>query len=610
MTVHDFLSFLLPEFDIIQLIFGGLMLMLVLVSISLLFFQANEKSWDKKWKTHIITDESGHVDLEQSSINEISHSVASPAEKMIDVMPGILLIVGLLGTFLGLGIALNKASDILIDANSAGMDDAMANLMGMMEGLGTKFKTSTWGIIAFLLLKAWSSVKGYDERRLYWCVQKVSSLLRESKCKVHDEKEKVQQRFLQALDKIDGGMTREGNATRSSLNGINEGVMLLLKAINEQKDKSQINHQKTASQLAELVTNSNDTVSIFEHFTTSYTKNADNQLNELSSTRQSLENYISSSNDSNFKQLDELIHTRESLQQFISLNSDNLNTIKSSAQQMSESAHAMGASAQALRNAISEFRTNITDVLDKIKTDLGSTIDSMGNNFSYNMEKISSSMAQATDGISTAVIELSQNVGETMNNVNESINDSMKKQSNAQNEFIAVSESLGTDVGVMKTLIDDLSDRILSSLSAISSSNRQVANLNSKYNDITEQGANNANSIQELVEQLKSIQLNNPVQPSLDIITNGIYQVLSSIEKVYGEMSDKDTILNMINALSDHSLKNTYELQDIKSVLLSPELTSTPDKLQSLLLDANSSLSQINNNLANINLINLQKEAS
>lgn len=63
---------------------------------------------------------------------------------MAEIMPGILLILGLLGTFLGLSMALNKASSILIDANSAaGMDSAMSNLMGMMEGLGTKFKTST-----------------------------------------------------------------------------------------------------------------------------------------------------------------------------------------------------------------------------------------------------------------------------------------------------------------------------------------------------------------------------------------------------------------------------------------------------------------------------------
>ena len=78
-------------------------------------------------------------------------------------MPGLLLVIGLLGTFVGLGIALNKASEILQQAQGAGMDQAMGNLMGMMEGLGTKFKTSTWGIIGFLLFKAWATKNGFDE---------------------------------------------------------------------------------------------------------------------------------------------------------------------------------------------------------------------------------------------------------------------------------------------------------------------------------------------------------------------------------------------------------------------------------------------------------------
>ena len=119
----------------------------------------------KKWQNGTPDDHSDDLDVEHGSVNEISSVVASTGERMAEIMPGILLILGLLGTFLGLGMALNKASSILIDANSAGMDSAMSNLMGMMEGLGTKFKTSTWGITAFLFLKIFSAANGYEEKR-------------------------------------------------------------------------------------------------------------------------------------------------------------------------------------------------------------------------------------------------------------------------------------------------------------------------------------------------------------------------------------------------------------------------------------------------------------
>jgi len=88
-------------------------------------------------------------------------------------MPGMLLILGLLGTFLGLGLALDKASTILQNSGGASvgaMGSAMQDLTSMMQGLGTKFKTSTWGIIAFILLKIWESINGFEDRRLIWCI--------------------------------------------------------------------------------------------------------------------------------------------------------------------------------------------------------------------------------------------------------------------------------------------------------------------------------------------------------------------------------------------------------------------------------------------------------
>lgn len=154
MNFQEILTFLLPSADPLQLLFAGLIGILSLVTVIALKRGAREQSWERKWNGGGQDD----LDVEHGSVNEISAAVASPGEKMIEFMPGILLILGLLGTFLGLGIALNKASTILVEANAGGgMDNAMTNLMGMMEGLGTKFKTSTWGILAFLLLKAYAA---------------------------------------------------------------------------------------------------------------------------------------------------------------------------------------------------------------------------------------------------------------------------------------------------------------------------------------------------------------------------------------------------------------------------------------------------------------------
>lgn len=89
------------------------------------------------------------------------------------MIPGIMLITGLFRTFIGLGIALNKASYILTNAQSGDFNTLMNNLMQMMEGLGTKFKTSTWGIIGFLVYKTIIYLNGFEERRLRWVIIKM-----------------------------------------------------------------------------------------------------------------------------------------------------------------------------------------------------------------------------------------------------------------------------------------------------------------------------------------------------------------------------------------------------------------------------------------------------
>ncbi|AUO25776.1 MAG: hypothetical protein KGL60_08605 [Pseudomonas sp.] len=215
MKFDEIIAFLIPGNDPIQLFFGGLFLILIATTLIGVWRGATSESWEKRWNGNGQVDD---LDVEHGSVNEISAAVASPGEKLADIMPGILLILGLLGTFLGLGIALNKASTILLEANAGGgMDNAMANLMGMMEGLGTKFKTSTWGIMAFLLLKAWSARNGYEERRLRWCVGKMKAAFDFSRLAQQQERQQTQYALIEALGRIDQTLVSQGQANHALL---------------------------------------------------------------------------------------------------------------------------------------------------------------------------------------------------------------------------------------------------------------------------------------------------------------------------------------------------------------------------------------------------------
>lgn len=518
MTPHEFFLFLLPEFDFIQLVFGVAMVLLVGFTIIQLIRQANPEHWEQKWQGDIAANGAGRHDVRHGSVNEISQSVASAAEQRADVMPGILLIIGLLGTFLGLGIALNKASSILIDANSAGMDSAMANLMGMMEGLGTKFKTSTWGISAFLLLKGWTAIKGYDEKRLNWCVQKVNAGLAEEQQLQTQQRLEVQQRFLTALLRLEEGITRQGEATRATLQKLHDGEQPFRENLTRQGDSALSQQQALQGRIGELHA---ATLTIADTLTHHH-----EHQQQHDRQRQTAVEAI-----------------RDAVREVVESNSSNLGAIQRSAQGMSDAAQTMGLSASQLQEGIGDFRSGVTEVLGTIKTDLGGTISQMEQSFGSNMEKIAGNMKQATDGISSAVGTMSERVDSTMQQVRTSIESSIdaqrasiQAQSQAQKEFIVTSETLNTKVLAMTALVEDLRDRILSGLSAVSKSSREVAHLNGRYETLAGAGEKSAEAIEKLVQQLALQQQISPLQPQFEQLNCGMGQLLDSVGALHSDL--------------------------------------------------------------------------
>jgi len=167
----DMLLFLIPDVgQSIQVFFFGLIFCLCIGIIFSIKKNAHSENWDINWHGTGEHNKLDDLDVEHGSLHDLSAAVATKSENLGDVMPGILLIIGLLGTFLGLGIVLNEASGAL---GSENLEDSMMQLSGMMDGLGTKFKASIWGIIGFLTLKIFITVYGHEERRFRWAAEEM-----------------------------------------------------------------------------------------------------------------------------------------------------------------------------------------------------------------------------------------------------------------------------------------------------------------------------------------------------------------------------------------------------------------------------------------------------
>ncbi|MDH5859193.1 hypothetical protein [Lampropedia aestuarii] len=179
MNPSDILLFLTPNFsDLLQAAFFCIMSAMFLITVLWVHIGASPAAWEKKWNKAAAQSTNASQGIEQGGVSDLFNIVATRPEKLAEVMPGMLLIVGLLGTFIGLGLALDKASSILSaggTGNAAAAAESMQNMLGMLKGLGTKFKTSTWGIAGFILLKVWAEVTQFEGKRLAWVIGKVKN---------------------------------------------------------------------------------------------------------------------------------------------------------------------------------------------------------------------------------------------------------------------------------------------------------------------------------------------------------------------------------------------------------------------------------------------------
>lgn len=156
-------SFLLPSSGLDWVFFG---LLLFWAAVSLYAAKQSKNTMD-------IRINSSRFKNIKATVDELSAASRHPVwDHLIDNAPGFALVLGLLGTFLGIGLAIQGAGLILADmntnANSAtDMRQTIGNLSPMLSEIGLKFKSSAWGILIHIFLRISIPAFGIEEKRLH-----------------------------------------------------------------------------------------------------------------------------------------------------------------------------------------------------------------------------------------------------------------------------------------------------------------------------------------------------------------------------------------------------------------------------------------------------------
>lgn len=619
----EILSFLLPfnlspfNLEVLPCIFFLVIWGLFFFTIFKVYQTAKPENWEHNWYGGNKGDKNKKLDAEHGSVMEISEAVATPSEKLADIMPGMILIIGLLGTFLGLGLALDKASSILTGANAlSNMDASMTNLMQMLEGLGTKFKTSTWGLLAFILLKVILSKNGYEERRLRWSIEKVKielDIVRDNKLQ---EERNNNNKLIECMQSIamqfEQTVLKNQSANQDQLKQLTQHTQDTIKTIQINHDE-QFNHLKLSSEenIRALASQSSlihevielkqkNHVAILEQidkFLILVDKNSKdhltllnlNQANQIERLdQQSI--LMGGKFDILAQQSKELIdllkgqhietkqllndnvtqsiETRNAMVEFIQKNEETVVKLGSAAEGMSQAASTMGASASQLQTVINSFRKNMEEVISLMKEDLHSTISNMNTSFSQNMTYMSDNLKSSIGEMSTS---FKQNMSE-------------------------MSQGLSTATQDISTAVMSLSTSVDKTMSEVTATIGQSMELQTKAQKVFIQSTNTLN---EYIEEMTGLvnKLSGDITGGLKAVSESNRQVIALGKQI--KLSSEELTQIIGNNFSDLS-QNLNAIGDLKPTLenLASGIVLQKETLQKL--DSQSSQHNISrNNQAN-----------
>ena len=475
--LFPYISYLIPT-DGIQTVFLVIIVFLsvgtaIWVKLSTWQRKGKQNCWEKRWINGTPTDTTDDLKTEHGSVQELCDAVALPAEKLAEVLPSMLLVVGLMGTFLGVGVALNDATNVLKDSERPPME-MLREMVSMLDGLGALFKSSIYGIIGFFTFTLWSSKCGTEEKRFKWCVMQCNKELAGKESEI----EKFQ-RFQKENTK----------AVITALNKVNASI---------------------GESIADCIQKSLQSALVkgFE--------NVNKNLNDMNSALcLTLENTVVERFRALEKEMKgQVKETKNLVEQFSAQTStmDSLSvTMKDQFTYVATSAKSMGEAAEALSKSVDEFKPAVTETLESIRDQFIKSITES----SKVMENAGNSILEAVEKMSQASIDGQKRLDQTLTDFNHKISGTL---SDIKQTTLAMESQGLANVEEMKELCNEIGDK----LSSISRANLTIkSGMKELPNGLSQ-------SIGATLEEVKAaidLSVSNSAKSVTDCLTHGFNAV-------------------------------------------------------------------------------------
>lgn len=202
----ELINFLLPKTELDWIFFLAIAFCFVITILSAFIVRRSvDKALDMSSASESFTDEA----------NIRNYLANDKWDKIFENGAGFVLILGLLGTFLGIGLAIQDASKVIVSLNSfssgattSNAMDTVGKLAPVLSDIGTKFKISAWGIGSHILIRLIVPSFGIDTIRQSFTANQLKKLNSDKKQQRNNfYKETV--RFFRENKEINEGILEE-----------------------------------------------------------------------------------------------------------------------------------------------------------------------------------------------------------------------------------------------------------------------------------------------------------------------------------------------------------------------------------------------------------------
>ena len=564
------------KFDVIQTLFYLSMIGLGIWSIRSLRKHANEKSWEKNWTNNpnTINDDIG---VEHGSVVELCQIVATIPEQFAEILPGIMVTLGLLGTFVGLAQSLGEAAMTISSSmsqladsstNFGTMESALTGMIGMLQGMGTQFKTSIWGILAFLFLRIYYRKLGFAGLRLKWTISKMRL---DNQIKLDSENKHMTNlldQVIHELDQNNKSLCEILNTQNVSLlEKIGTSIQSLVNMMDVQSNRSTTEREKRIGELqSALISNSNTQFSTLQGAWDSYSKTLSQTILDNTTAITSASGVVKTEIENQATGIIHAIQTQRN--SAIDSNKEALSELQQSLNDNSEAQFtklqaALASNRERIEKAVQDNSTAITSASGVVKTEIENqaagligVIEAKGNT--------------AIESNKAAIDKLQQGLTHYTNEQFDKLHTALtshreQTEKAIQSNVLSVTNSLNESKAVLLNQTDGILEKLESHNARFDTFSEECSTRITSLIEYAKKTAVNTEQFRAAIENFA-----NSVQGSIDKISTAANRVQESAIQLANVVTTLDkkigsTLENMSKAISDTILKmNTSFNENIK----------------------------------------------